>query len=227
MKTTLAFDIYGTLIDTHGVTDKLRTLVGDAALAFSQYWRDKQLEYTFRRGLMQRYQAFPVCTRQALDYTCRHFQVDITEDERQSLMLTYRTLPAFDDVAASLEKFQAAGHNLFAFSNGTAEAVHTLLEHAQISQYFLDVVSVDEVQSFKPNPAVYRHFLKRAGSEPCDTWLISSNPFDVIGALGAGMKAAWIQRSPQAVFDPWELEPTTTITDLHALAKYFQGLRPS
>lgn len=220
--TTLAFDIYGTLIDTHGVTDMLRAHVGDAAPAFSQYWRDKQLEYTFRRGLMQRYNPFPVCTRQALDYTCAHFRAEIAEHERQALMEAYRTLPAFADVAGALDQLRAAGLRLYAFSNGTALAVKTLLEHAGIEEYFLDIVSVDEVHSFKPDPAVYRHFLQRAGSAAGDTWLISSNPFDVLGALGAGLKSAWLRRSPQAVFDPWELEPTTSVSDLHGLVEYFQ-----
>jgi len=53
MKTTLAFDVYGTLIDTHGVVAALTEMIGKQAQGFSQSWRDKQLEYSFRRGLMQ------------------------------------------------------------------------------------------------------------------------------------------------------------------------------
>lgn len=227
MAITLGFDIYGTLIDTHGVTTKLRTLVGDAAPAFSRYWRDKQLEYTFRRGLMQCYQPFLVVTRQALDYTCAHFNVDIAELDRQALMEAYRTLPAFGDVTDALQQLQAAGFRLLAFSNGTAAAVNTLLEHAGIKPYFLDIVSVDEIQSFKPDPAVYRHFLQRAGRQSQENWLISSNSFDVIGAQAAGMQGAWVQRSPQAVFDPWEFTPTTTVSNLRQLAAYFINLQAS
>ena len=70
MVTTLAFDVYGTLIDTHGVVTLLEELVGDKAKEFSRTWRDKQLEYSFRKGLMQNYETFAVCTSQALDYTC-------------------------------------------------------------------------------------------------------------------------------------------------------------
>ncbi|MEC8428964.1 MAG: haloacid dehalogenase type II, partial [Pseudomonadota bacterium] len=69
MSSVLAFDVYGTLINTHGLVGQLETLVGDRARQFSQTWRDKQLEYAFRKGLMQNYQNFAVCTRQALDYT--------------------------------------------------------------------------------------------------------------------------------------------------------------
>jgi len=63
MTHALAFDIYGTLIDPHGVVDELRQLLGDKAPEFSRVWREKQLEYTWRRGLMRRYEDFGVCTR--------------------------------------------------------------------------------------------------------------------------------------------------------------------
>ena len=52
MATTLAFDVYGTLINTHGVLSLLDDMIGDNAQAFSNTWREKQLEYSFRRGLM-------------------------------------------------------------------------------------------------------------------------------------------------------------------------------
>ena len=58
MATTLAFDVYGTLIDTQGVTKTLTKWIGDRAEMFSETWRNKQLEYSFRRGLMQSYQPF-------------------------------------------------------------------------------------------------------------------------------------------------------------------------
>jgi 2-haloacid dehalogenase len=32
------------------------------------------------------------------------------------------------------------------------------------------------------------------------------------------MRAAWIKRSPDALFDPWGIEPTLTVTSLANLA---------
>ena len=61
---TIAFDVHGTLIDTDGVVSRLREWIGSQADVFSQTWRSKQLEYSFRRGLMRRYENFAVCTRQ-------------------------------------------------------------------------------------------------------------------------------------------------------------------
>ena len=88
MTITLAFDVYGTLINTNGLVAKLHGLMGDKATAFSQTWRDKQLEYSFRRGLMQNYRDFSVCTAQALEYSCSFHRVSITENQRKELNKT-------------------------------------------------------------------------------------------------------------------------------------------
>jgi 2-haloacid dehalogenase len=54
-------------------------------------------------------------------------------------------------------------------------------------------------------------------SEAAGTWLVSSNPFDVLGALHAGLKAAWVQRDPSTPFDPWGEAPTLTVSSLDEL----------
>ncbi|ORJ63425.1 haloacid dehalogenase type II [Geothermobacter hydrogeniphilus] len=217
MTATLAFDVYGTLIDTAGVITVLKRLVGDRAAPLSQLWREKQLEYSFRRGLMQNYRDFPTCTAQALDYACTRLGVVLDGSDRELLLAGYRVLPAFPEVKPALTDLKAAGFRLFAFSNGCADDLQSLLAHADIGDCFEDVVSCDEIGSFKPNPAVYAHFLRRAGAHGGTSWLVSSNPFDVIGAISAGMNGAWVRRTPQAVFDPWEIQPTVTVTRLTEL----------
>jgi len=62
---TIALDVYGTLIDTSSVQVALRDIVGDKAELLSILWRTKQLEYSFRRGLMDRYVDFSVVTKEA------------------------------------------------------------------------------------------------------------------------------------------------------------------
>ncbi|MCW9035747.1 MAG: haloacid dehalogenase type II [Rhodospirillales bacterium] len=218
MTITLGFDVYGTLIDTQGILAELEKRVGDKAAAFSQIWRDKQLEYSFRRGLMQNYENFAVVTRNALDYTGLYLKQSLSDTDKQALMAAYKVLPAFDDVRACLEQARDADFKLYAFSNGSQEAVEGLLVAAGIRELFHGVVSVDSIKSFKPNPGVYSHFLRETGSTGGEAWLISSNPFDVIGAISAGMRAAWIQRNPEMVFDPWGIDPTLSLPSLSTLA---------
>ncbi len=217
MTVALAFDIYGTLIDPHGVIEQLQEHVGERAPQFSQVWRDKQLEYTWRRALMRRYRDFGVCTREALDYADTLLGTGLDDGAKAALMQAYRELPAYPDVAASLESLRGDARKLYAFSNGTADMVDAVLAHAGIERFFDGVVSVDALQTFKPDPAVYAHVLKVADVEPGQCWLVSSNGFDVIGAVAAGMRAAWLKRSAQVVFDPWGIEPDAIISSLDEL----------
>ncbi|MBT8437101.1 MAG: haloacid dehalogenase type II, partial [Gammaproteobacteria bacterium] len=167
--------------------------------------------------LMQRYRNFPVCTRQALDYTDTLLQTGLDESAKAALMRVYRVLPAYDDVPASLQALADAGFRLFGFSNGVEEEIVGLLEHAGIDQHFEAVVSVDSLQTFKPDPQVYHHFIEVADTATENCWLVSSNGFDVIGAISAGMKAAWLRRSQNVVFDPWGVEPTLVMQGLDEL----------
>jgi 2-haloacid dehalogenase len=219
MSAALAFDIYGTLIDPHGVVSELHNHIGDRAAEFSRVWREKQLEYTWRRSLMRRYENFGVCTRQALDYADQLLQTRLDESVKEALMQAYRVLPAYDDVPASLELLKSEGHKLYPFSNGTVEMVTAVLEHASIDHYFEDVISVDSIRTFKPSPEVYQQVIEIADVSPQNCWLVSSNGFDVIGAVSAGIKAAWLKRFDGVVFDPWEFEPTQIIRSLDELAQ--------
>lgn len=110
MPATIGFDIYGTLIDTDGVVEILQRFIGDGAGTLAKIWRDKQLEYAFRRGLMQNYRDFATCTSQALDYSCRVHDRPLSAVQKEELMTVYRTLPAFDDVRDGLTPLKERGN---------------------------------------------------------------------------------------------------------------------
>ncbi|EAQ67626.1 L-2-haloalkanoic acid dehalogenase, HAD superfamily protein [Marinomonas sp. MED121] len=218
MSLVFAFDVYGTLINTQGLVPKIESMIGESATRFSTRWREKQLEYAFRRGLMQSYQDFSVCTKEALEYTCLEMETTLTQAQKDELIQAYGCLPAFDDVKPALTKLKAAGTQVYAFSNGTKAAVARLLEHAGLDDYFIDIVSVDELQTFKPNPSVYQLFLDKTGADKANTWLVSSNSFDLIGALSFGLNAAWVKRSDKAIFDPWGMTASMTLSQLDELS---------
>ncbi len=217
MKYTLAFDVYGTLINTSGVFDSLERMIGEKAKLFVDTWRNKQLEYSFRRGLMNSYADFSICTENALEFCCKSLHVNLSTKQKNTLLEEYSILPAFPDVQKGLNELKESGHRLFAFSNGSAKAISKLLINANIINYFDGIVSVEGVQVFKPSPLVYEYFNRESNSTKSDSWLISSNPFDVIGAISYGMRSAWVQRSSESIFDPWGVEPTLTIDKITSL----------
>lgn len=214
MKYTLAFDVYGTIINTSGVYDLLKTGLGEKSKLFMNAWRNKQLEYSFRRGLMDKYVDFSICTKQALEFCCMEFKTNLSQEQKAGLMDEYKVLPPFPDVDVGLQKLKMAGHGIYAFSNGSGKAVSDLLENAGIINYFDGIISVEDIQMFKPSPLVYEHLNNKTNSTKSNSWLISGNPFDVIGAISYGMRSAWIQRSADSIFDPWEIQATKTIKEI-------------
>jgi 2-haloacid dehalogenase len=219
----LGFDIYGTLVDPLALAEPLAALVGEQAVRFAELWRGKQLEYAFRRGLMRRYVDFDLCTRQALRYTQQVLRCELPESDQDRLLEAYLYLPLFPEVATSLDALKTQGHRLVAFSNGVEASIRALLANAGVLPRLEDVVSVDDLRTFKPDPEVYAYLARRTGRALGETWLISSNAWDVIGAKAAGLRAAWVKRQPEAVFDPWDIEPDVVVNDLDDLAGWFGG----
>src|SRR5262249_31750281 len=91
------------------------------------------------------------------------------------------------------------------FSNGTLNMVTAPLQTSRsISEAASHVFPPDKVVSvdaetlrvFKPDPRTYKHMATVAGLQdaPEKAWLVSSNPFDALGAVAAGMRAAWVDR---------------------------------
>jgi 2-haloacid dehalogenase len=219
MATGIGIDVYGTLVDPLGIADYLRPLVGDSAYRLAELWRAKQLEYTFRRAVMGLYANFDVCTKQALKFVLANNNVILPPAEHARILEGYRNLAAYPDAAFGLTQLKARGFKLVAFSNGVEHTLSELLDNAGLLRYLDEIISVDELKTFKPDPRVYAHLARRLNVAPNDTWLVSSNPFDLIGAKAAGLKGAWIRRNSSAVFDPWDIHPDLVASDLDELAK--------
>ncbi|MDG4554144.1 MAG: haloacid dehalogenase type II [Candidatus Competibacter sp.] len=219
----LGFDVYGTLVDPLALAEPLQALVGEQAVRFAELWRVKQLEYSFRRGLMQRYVDFDACTRQALLYTQQALRCDLPESDQGRLLEAYLYLSAFPEVVTTLTTLKAQGHQVVAFTNGVEASIRALLTNAGVLPHLEDVVSVDDLRTFKPDPAVYAYLRRRTGRAQNETWLVSSNAWDVIGAKAAGLRAAWVRRQPDAVFDPWDVEPDVVVSRLDELTEWFAG----
>jgi 2-haloacid dehalogenase len=215
----IGIDVYGTLVDPLEMNVHLRPLVGAAAEKLADLWRTKQLEYTFRRASMGKYENFDVCSRQALMFAFESLQIDLSAANRERLIEQYRSLSAYPDVVSGLQKLKEAGYQAVAFSNGVEATLRNLLQRAKILPHLQGIVSVNDLFTFKPDPRVYFHLAQRLGCPVNHTWLVSSNPFDVIGAKSAGLRAAWIKRKAELVFDPWNIHPDLLARDLNDFAE--------
>lgn len=223
MPDAIGFDVYGTLVDPQAMRTQLEAIAGNRAGQMAQLWREKQIQYTFRRALMQKYEDFDVCTEQALTFAASSLKLNLRDEDRAKLIEAYRRLPPFADVLPAICSLKQAGFKLAAFSNGVEASLRALLEHSGILPHLDAVISVDDLKTYKPDPRVYRYLAERLESSLGNTWLASSNTWDVIGAKAAGLHAAWIKRNPEEVLDPWGLNPDLVAPTLQDFSSQLQG----
>ena len=219
----LAFDMYGTLVDPIRIWRQLEHFFSGDAQRIAEIWRQKQLEFTFRLTAMERYEDFEQVTRKALDYALVATGHSLETQQKNSLMAQYNDLERFADVEPGLQRLKDTGYTMVVFSNGNPAMLTAIMNAANLDPYFKGFVSVDEVKVYKPSPIVYRHVANSLGRLIGEVRLISSNPFDVIGAEAAGMQAAWVNRSG-GLFDTLAPMPHMVVKSLIELASMLAPL---
>lgn len=189
----LVFDAYGTLFDVHSVIARCEVAFAGSGAALSRLWRQKQLEYTWLRSLMGRYESFETITRDALRHACAALRLALTDETERALLLEYRRLSCFAEAADALAGLRDC--RLAILSNGSAEMLNALVRHSSLDRLLDHVISVGEVRVFKPHPAVYRLAADRLQFASQDIGFVSSNYWDVCGAAAFGFQAFWVNRT--------------------------------
>jgi 2-haloacid dehalogenase len=217
MLSAYVFDAYGTLFDVHAAMARHRDAAGPEADRFSEIWRTKQLEYTWTLTLAGHYVDFWTLTERALDFALARVP-SVDRALRAKLLDAYLTLDAFADARTALGDLKAHGVRLAVLSNGSPRMLAAAVEAAGIRNLLDAVLSVDTVRRFKPWPQVYALVTDALALGPADVAFVSSNRWDVMGAVSFGFKAFWVNRSrlPDEYAD---FSPLREIPNLAALSR--------
>jgi 2-haloacid dehalogenase len=186
------FDAYGTLFDVHSVVEAGRALTDDP-VALSVLWRQKQLEYTWLRSLMGRYEDFWAVTEAALRHSVKRLGLRADEAALARLMDAYLTLACFPEVPTALARL--AGRPRAILSNGAPRMLTAAVASSGLAAALDHVISVDRVKIYKPAPAVYALGPATLGVPAEELLFVSSNAWDVAGAKAAGYRVAWCNRT--------------------------------
>jgi len=193
----IAFDAYGTLFNVGAVDQRLRDFFGDQAGAVAARWRAYQVELTWLRTLMDRYQAFSVLTREALRMACRQENLILSRQQADELMHAYFHLKLFPDVAEVVRDLHVR-MPLAILTNAEPELVLPALAHTGLQPRFSAILSADGIRRFKPSAEVYRLGSAHFGCAPAELLFVSGNTWDVAGAASAGLTTCWVRRDPGA-----------------------------
>jgi 2-haloacid dehalogenase len=210
------FDAYGTLFDVHSVLAQCEDAFPGIGQQLTKLWRSKQLEYTWLRSLMGRYEDFWHITKDALVYSCQSLGLQCSPQQIDRLLRSYLTLSPFPDAAPALDRL--TGTRCAILSNGTPQMLDNVVRHAGFEGRFELVLSVDAVKVYKPHPAVYGMAVLRLGLERNEIGFVSSNAWDVVGAKAFGFQTFWLNRS-NAPLDILGATPDKTISTALEIVK--------
>jgi 2-haloacid dehalogenase len=190
------FDAYGTLFDFASAAARCKDELGEQAMPLTLLWRDKQLQYTWLRGLQGRHADFWQVTGDALDYAMATLRIS-DDGLRDRLMDLYLTLDPFPEVPETLRILTEAGYTTAILSNGTPTMLAAAVENARLGDLIDMIISVEEVGVYKPHPRVYQHAADRLGLTPERICFQSSNAWDAYAASAFGMRVVWCNRYGQ------------------------------
>ncbi|MBV8849005.1 MAG: haloacid dehalogenase type II [Methylobacteriaceae bacterium] len=191
------FDAYGTLFDVHSAVGRFQADIGAHAVAMSDMWRIKQLEYTWTRTLMGEYRDFRVLTAEALDYAAGRFG-GISAALREKLLSAYERLDAYPDAVPALRSLKERGARTAILSNGTPQMLRTAVESAGFSDVIDHVLSVDAAQKYKTAQETYALVEQALHTSRNAISFQSSNRWDIAGATKFGFRTVWINRAGHA-----------------------------
>ena len=188
------FDAFGTLFNLTIPLEEINTLCqgkGEEVLAI---WRNKQLEYTWLRSLMDNYVNFDTITEEALTFALAATNIKAPK-LYDLLMPIYRQPNCFDDVKPTLIALKEKGIKTAILSNGTRPMLQAGIQKTALEGLMDQVISVDDIGIFKPSPKVYQYAVDRLQLPTSSFVFISSNPWDIAGAGQFGLQTVWLNRS--------------------------------
>lgn len=221
--TACVFDAYGTLFDVaaaarQAATEPDFTYIAPVWPAIAEHWRQKQLQYTWLRAVVDAHDDFWNVTQQGLDWALEKTGHGEDKALRERLLALYWELQSYPEVPDMLRQLKAAGLHTAILSNGSPDMLEGAVQSAGINELLDDVLSVESVGIFKPDGRVYDLVGSRFGCGKEAVLFVSSNGWDAGCATGYGFETVWVNRADEPVDRlPWH--PAHILSDLTGVPK--------
>ncbi|MFK7762132.1 MAG: haloacid dehalogenase type II [Roseobacter sp.] len=221
--TTCVFDAYGTLFDVSAAARQAAaepdfSYIESSWSALAEHWRQKQLQYTWLRAIVDAHDDFWQVTQKGLDWAMEKTGHGGDMALRERLLALYWELQCYPEVPEILAQLKGAGLTTAILSNGAPEMLSGAVRSAGLEELLDDVLSVEDVGVFKPDARVYDMVGNRFGCAKSDVLFVSSNGWDAGCATGYGFRTAWVNRASDPVDRlPWA--PADILKDLSSIPR--------
>lgn len=222
----LLFDVFGTLVDWRGsliAAGEEVTQRSGIAAEWSDVVDDWRRAYPAAMASVANGRDWcdlDTLQRATLDDVLAHHDVDLPDEERESLVSGWRRLKPWPDTAEGLNRLRD-DHVTATLSNGHVALLVDLMRFGDLR---VDaILSAELAQSYKPEPVVYLTALRLLDVKPEQAGMVAAHPSDLSAAAALGLRPIYVRRplewGPQApqTADP-DIEGLIVADDLLDLA---------
>lgn len=209
------FDVNETLLDLAALDPHFERIFGDAAIR--KEWFGQMIQSALVSIVTDSYSDFGSIGGAALQMTAELHEVNLSDEDRDTILTTVPKLPPHPEVPEALGRLRDAGIRLATLTNSTQQVAESQMESSGIGEYFEQILSADTVQRLKPAPEPYRMAAETLEVEIGEIRLVAAHAWDVAGAARVGCATAFVGR-PGKVPDPLADDPGIFGADLSEVA---------
>lgn len=212
---TLVFDVNETLLDLGGLDAPFEALFGSSDARTD--WFKQLLQLSLLSNTLEDYADFSVLGRRALFMVAAQRDRTLPDNAPTILTRAIQTLAPHPEVATALQHLRNAGYRIAALTNSNLETVRAQCSNAGITELFDVLLSIDSVRRYKPARETYDFAARELSIPITEMMLVAAHGWDVLGAMRAGARAAFIAR-PKQVLIPEMQAPEIVVRDLTEFA---------
>lgn len=203
----ITFDAYTALFDTKNSLEPQVSRIMSAKdtsmdiSAFVEIWRAKQLECAAIVNAIQKdWLSFQDCTKRALDYTLRRFQINVSQDKQIELMNAWHHLTPWPEAGEVLAGLKDRGYQIAVLSNGDQGMLRAAVANLPVP--FDYIFGADMAKAYKPRPEIYFLPLNQLSLTKNDILHVAGSATDTLGAKSVGLGCFWSNRNRDLILDP-------------------------
>jgi len=215
------FDVNETLLDLNNVGKSVAQALGGRE-DLVPYWFTTMLHYSLVGNVTGQYNSFAEIGVASLEMIAKQKHIPLTHEQAHDAVLTpFRDLAPHEDVVEGLKRLRELGYTLITLTNSSDAGIAAQLKNAHLAEYFDGSLTVQNLETFKPDLRVYNWAQKEMKIEPQQAMLIAAHPWDIAGAEKAGWKTGFIARPGKALY-PLAGKPDVIGADLIELVKQLE-----
>ncbi len=213
---TILFDINETVLNLNVLKPKFKQYFGDEKYMLT--WFSMLLHSSTVCLTTHVKTNFAMLAKAALSSLAGKCRVTLAEEQIDDILGLFANLEAHSDIKPALTLLKKHGFRVVALSNSSQALLEKQLTNAGLKDYFDDIISVESAGTFKPSAAAYQYAAETLLQSPENLRLVATHDWDTHGALSAGLKAAYIDRTG-APYHPLYLKPDIVGADMLDIAK--------